>query len=350
MADIVHLLAAIGGVLILVVFFRSIVTVALINRQPDDPLLVLSSRLTKFALLRRSPPSAPDARTLRRGAWYWPVSQLVLIGTWFVLVVFGFALLNWAADSVPDFGAALIASGSALSTLGFATPSDPQGQVLAIVEASVGLGIVVFIFTFIPGYLATVQQREDQVAWVYRRAGSRPTGTDLLEWLARAGGVTRIGETWNGWESWFRDLGETHALSPMLSFDLSLRPGQSWVVAYGAMLDAASLALVAVAETRPTDAQACLDTGIDSLLMIESALTKGLRAKPPDIVPSRPAREDFDHACDRLEAAGVRCTADPGRAFEAFVELRSRYAAVLLRLAAVTRSGDMPSLGSQSQG
>ena len=82
--------------------------------------------------------------------WYWPISQLILIAIWFALVVIGFACLYWAAQSVPTVEEAFIASGSALSTLGFATPPDVPGQVIAVVQGMIGLGIVVFVFTFIP--------------------------------------------------------------------------------------------------------------------------------------------------------------------------------------------------------
>jgi hypothetical protein len=47
---------------------------------------------------------------------------------------------------------AVMASGSALSTLGFLTPPGIPGQLLAILEGAMGIGIVVFYFTFIPGY------------------------------------------------------------------------------------------------------------------------------------------------------------------------------------------------------
>jgi hypothetical protein len=341
MDDVIHLVAAVLGALLLFGFFRSIITVALINRQPDDPLLRLASRLTS-RLVRSSPDRPLDTRKAHRSLWYWPVSQLALIAVWFVLVVIGFALLYWAVDAVHDFGAALIASGSALSTLGFATPDDTQGQILAIVEGSVGLGIVVFMFTFIPGYLSTVQAREEQVAWVYRRTGPDPTGVLLLDWLLRAGGRERLSSTWNDWESWFRSLGETHALSPILAFDLSIRTGQSWVVASGAMLDAAALAIVATEDGSPVDARACLETAIDSLHMIEGSVVRVTRHKVAVLETQPPDRSLLDETCDRLEGTGVRCTADRDAAYAAFLELRARYDAVTLRLAYMTRTRAVP--------
>jgi hypothetical protein len=61
---------------------------------------------------------------------------------------------------------AVIASGSALSTLGFLTPPGIAGQLLAIPEGAMGLGIVVFLFAFIPGYQTAIRAREVKVAWL----------------------------------------------------------------------------------------------------------------------------------------------------------------------------------------
>jgi hypothetical protein len=68
---------------------------------------------------------------------------LVII-VWFGLVLVGFALLIWSCQAEHSLLKAMIASGSQLSTLGFRTPPDTAGQLLAIVEGAMGLGIVVF--------------------------------------------------------------------------------------------------------------------------------------------------------------------------------------------------------------
>jgi hypothetical protein len=79
----------------------------------------------------------------------------------------------WALEVDRTWLKAFIASGSALSTLGFATPSNPVGQLLGVLEGAMGLGIVVFIFTFIPGYRSAVEVREDLVGWLYASVGAR---------------------------------------------------------------------------------------------------------------------------------------------------------------------------------
>jgi hypothetical protein len=79
---------------------------------------------------------------------------------WFGLVLGGFGLVIWSCQAEHSLLKAMIASGAQLSTLGFLTPPDTAGQLLAILEGAIGLGIVVFYFTFIPGYQTAIQLRQ----------------------------------------------------------------------------------------------------------------------------------------------------------------------------------------------
>ena len=55
-------------------------------------------------------------------AWVLPLYGLSLIIVWFVLVQMGFSLMVWSLQAEPSLLRAFIASGSALSTLGFLAP------------------------------------------------------------------------------------------------------------------------------------------------------------------------------------------------------------------------------------
>jgi hypothetical protein len=139
-------------------------------------------------------------------------------GVVYSLVQAGFSLLIWCSQAEYNLLQAIIASGSALSTLGFLTPPGIAGQLLSIPEGAMGLGIVVFLFTFIPGYQTTIQAREVKVAWLYARTGSEPVGFALVEWFHRSGRPGDMPEVWEEWEVWFRNLIETHTLAPVLGF------------------------------------------------------------------------------------------------------------------------------------
>ena len=163
------------GLSLVLLFLQSALRVSVVNRQKGDRLAhivghVAYATVAHVASRRRTYDRIQDAL-----AWVLPLYVLLLIVVWFVLVEMGFSLMIWSLQAEPSLLRAFIASGSALSTLGFLTPPDLSGQLLAIPEGAFGLGIVVFFFTFIPGYQATVKTRELRVAWLYAPAGPTPT-------------------------------------------------------------------------------------------------------------------------------------------------------------------------------
>src|SRR5215469_11406475 len=328
------LLLRIGGSLIglmmVVAFLRSMAQVAIINRQGGYWLAFPVGRLAyktiaHLARRRRTYDRIQDAL-----AWIFPIYILLLIIAWFALVQAGFSLLIWSSQAEHSLLQAVIASGSALSTLGFLTPPGMVGQLLAIVEGATGLGIVVFYFTFIPGYQTTIQLRQVKVAWLYARAGFGLRNFTLIEWFLLSGASDWNG-MWEDWECWFRELAETHALTPMLAFVPTVHRGQTWLAAAAVALDSVSLYLSALEAQAMPAATVCHRTGVNALRLIADEL---VGSRTPKAVAGRGlARPDFDAACDRLIALGAKVKEDRDTCWLRFAELRTEYEALLPRLA-----------------
>ena len=308
------------GLSLLFLILRSMVRVALMNQHYRDVFAQLIGSVMHRLIAARVTDGRDYEATQRTVLWCFPVYFLFLIAVYFVGAMTGFALLYWATQAVPTWHEAFIASGSALNTLGFATPSTRAGQWLAIPEGALGLGIVVFLFTFLPGYQTVIMAREDRTAWLYARVGGRPTGVGLLEWCQRAGGV---GGVWEAWESWFRTLADTHAVSPMLSFAPSVQRGQSWVVAAAAVLDATSVAISTLETPNAEAAKVCAWTGARALRAVADAL--GWDGTDGGAGGASVSWEAYNAACARLAAAGVPLNADREASWREFVALRSRY-------------------------
>ena len=249
------------GVSLVLLFLQSVLRVSVVNRQKGDRLALIvghvaHTTVAHVASRRRTYDRIQDAL-----AWVLSLYVLLLIAVWFVLVQTGFSLMIWSLQAEPSLLRAFIASGSALSTLGFLTPPDLSGQLLAIPEGAFGLGVVVFFFTFIPGYQTTVQTRELRVAWLYARAGPAPTALSLMEWLHRSGGTCDATTVWEDWEAWFRLLVETHTRAPVVAVIPSVHRGQSWLVAAAAILDTASLWLSSLDAKDHASATVCYIRG-----------------------------------------------------------------------------------------
>lgn len=260
------------GLLMVLFFFKSMLQVGIVNRQRGDGLArlvgwVVYTTIARRAAIRSSYDQAQD--TL---AWILPIYILLLTGAWFILVLAGFSLLIWCSQAEHDLLQAAIASGSALSTLGFLTPPGIAGQLLAIPEGAIGLGIVVFLFTFIPGYLTTIQAREVKVAWLYARTGSEPAGFALIEWFQLSGRLGDMAGVWEEWEGWFRNLIETHTLAPVLAFVPTVNRDQNWVIAAASVLDAAAFCLSGLEADGQPSALLCHATGVRALQLIAAQL------------------------------------------------------------------------------
>jgi len=324
-----------AGALVVVAFLRSMFRVALMNRHTHDLIAQATWRVVFRALSFRIAAASDYALRQKRLFLIFPGYVLGLIVVYFVGEMTGFALMYYATDAVADWQRAFIASGSALNTLGFATPTALAGQWLAIPEGAIGLGIIVFLFTFIPGYQSTVLSREGQTAWLYARAGAAPTGVALLEWCARAGQTGDLASIYESWEAWFRLLDDTHTVTPMLAFAPSAQKGQSWVVAANALLDAAALTMTVNAGSNPEAARLCLRAGVHAVVGIASALEHPLDAATTSGAAEL-ARLRFDEACVRLAASGVTIAQDRDAAWQAFAALRAGYMPALTYIGAQT--------------
>lgn len=331
----VRAIVFVAGALVVAVFLRSMFRVALMNRHTNDLIAQATWRVVYRAMSFRIA-AAPDyAVRQKRLFLLFPGYILGLDVVYFVGEMIGFALMYYATDAVPDWQRAFIASGSALNTLGFATPTSLAGQWLAIPEGAIGLGIVVFLFTFVPGYQSAILAREGRTAWLYARAGEAPTGVTMLQWCARAGQTGDLASIFEAWEAWFRLLDDTHTVTPMLAFAPSAQKRQSWVVAANAVLDAAALTMTAHTGSNHEAARLCLRAGVHAVVGIAGALEHPLDTATTSAAAGL-ARAGFDEACMRLGASGVAIAQDRDAAWQAFTALRSGYLPPLMHIGALT--------------
>ena len=268
--------------------------------------------------------------------WAFPIYNLTLVAVWFLIVQTSFALMIWALDIDRSWLKSFIASGSSLSTLGFATPSSSVGQLLGVLEGAVGLGIVVFMFTFIPGYRSAVQTREDIVGWLYARVGARPAPFSLVEWCQIADQSEDMTPIWNIGECWFRSLLETHSRTPLLALVPSVYSGRTWIGAAAVILDAASFALSSQKVKGLESARVCHAVGVDALRRIARELpgVMNVDTAAGDGIDNLVAA--FDGAYEKFVAAGVLMKPDRDECRRDFLDRRSSYEGLVRSIAMAT--------------
>lgn len=320
-----HLIISILGVWLLLVILRSMIRIALMNQHYRDFFADQVARAVHQGiafLLRRDRDRTGTHRIL---LWFFPAYLLSLIAVYFVGAMTAFMFLYWGTGAVRTWQQAGLASGSALNTLGFATPPSVVGQWIAIPEGALGLGIVVFLFTFIPGYQAVIRAREDQTSWLYARTDGHPSATAFLEWCQRAGMSNSMRDIWETWEGWFRVLGDTHSILPMLTMAPSVQSDQSWVLAAGVILEAATFASSAIDTPDTESARICVRTGARAFFAIADAL--GRTCNATSRIPERPSKAWYEgHRADFFSMGWpLKSEIDLESQWQEFSSLREQY-------------------------
>jgi hypothetical protein len=146
-----------------------------------------------------------------------------------------------------------------------------------------------------------------------------------------------LDDYWVNWETWFADIEESHSVLPALVFFRSPRSKTSWVVAAGAVLDAAALTLSAVDIPRSAAAQLSIRAGFIAFRRIVDYF--GISYPPDPHYPQNSisvTRQEFDSALDQLAQGNVPLKADREQAWIDYAGWRVNYDGVLLAMCSLT--------------
>ncbi|MGH2464671.1 MAG: hypothetical protein ACRDGI_04355 [Candidatus Limnocylindrales bacterium] len=273
-------------------------------------------------------------------ALFAPIGLVILPIILLALVLAGFAAMFWALEPA-SIETAARQSGSALLTLGFAQIDGWPALLLSFGEAAIGLILVALLIAYLPTMYTAFQRREAFVAKVAIRAGTPPSGTELLIRFWSVGLLNLLTDLWVEAEAWFIDMEESHTTLAALPFYRSPRSTRSWVTAAGAVLDGAALLRSAV--DVPTEARTDLAitagyTTLDAIAGFFRIPIIARPAMPGD--PIRVTRAEFETAIDELAAAGLPIRPDREGAWRDFAGWRVNYEDALLRLSVIVVAPD----------
>jgi len=295
------------------------------------------------------------ARSLR--SLYAPVALVSLPLAWMVSMMLAFICVYWGVGGL-SWSRAFEISVSSLTTLGFAEPNGPGRIWIAFVEATIGLGLVALLISYLPTIYSAYNGREKGTNRLRPVVGSPPKPPEFLQGLQRLGSLESP-DIWQSSADWMLDLEQTHTAFPILSYFPGADSEQSWVATVGTVLDAAAL-VFAVSEIDMdevfADAQrgplTVLVYGLPLIVRIARAVyiplppptrLQDLMARmDPPAPPISVSREEYDAAMATLSGVLV---VEPGREEEAwrrFAWIRSAYDSALRALAGVTLASPAP--------
>jgi hypothetical protein len=284
-----------------------------------------------------------DVRVKKADTWedadrimarYAPVALLTLPAVWVGAMVLAFTPMFWALGS--DFPReSFTRSGSSLLTLGFAFARDLPETTLSFVAATIGLGLVALLISYLPSMHADFARREVLVGQLDTRAGTPPDPSELLLRAFRIGWLDQLEDLWVEWDRWFVEVEETHSSNPALPFFRSQHPERSWITAAGCVLDTAALRASILDLPRTFHAELCLRSGYLALRHIAEAFDIEYDANPSPDDPISVTREEFDELWEKLATQGAPLVSDQDQAWRDFAGWRVNYDWVLLRLCAL---------------
>ncbi|MFN8053313.1 MAG: hypothetical protein U0Q22_17860 [Acidimicrobiales bacterium] len=269
-----------------------------------------------------------------------PITLLAFQAVWLFLVFVGFGGIFKGVAGI-TWSEAFRDSGSALFTLGFATPSGGVPLLLVYGEAVIGLTLMALLISYLPTIYQAFQKREFMVAKLAVRSGLTPWRglvvahiSGSMQWMDSA--------FWVEWENWFIDISESHTSLTILNFYRSPEATNHWISAARSVLDMAALRISVVDVPGTAGPHIAIRSGSIAL----RTLARHFRFEhDPDPSPSDPislTRAHFDAACEQMEAAGVPLVADRDAAWIAFAGWRVNYDSIVEQAALVLNAPPSP--------
>ena len=261
---------------------------------------------------------------------YGPLSLLLLLLLWALLLISGFALFYFsmhspfgdammqpAASVWAQFGTDFYVSGTTLFTLGLGdvVPHSRLARAFIICESGVGLGFVALVIGYLPVLYQAFSRREVSVALLDSRAGSPPSAAELLRRHAFEGGQEALTTLLEEWERWAAEILESHISYPILCFYRSQHDSQSWLSALVSILDTCALRISVIEGTPSRQAQLTFVMARHALVDIGQVFGVQERKcwKQQAEVDRLPSK-DFYHLCEALGENNLQLCGDPAAA------------------------------------
>ena len=275
-------------------------------------------------------------------AYYAPIGLLLLLPTWYLLILAGYAAMYWTLG-VGDLFSVFRISGSSLFTLGFDISKTPIVTMFAFSEAMIGLMLVGLLIAYLPTMYSAFARREQAVNMLEVRAGSPPSAVEMLLRFHRNHGLEKLADYWKTWEAWFADIEESHTTLPALIFFRSPRGENSWVTAAGTVLDAAAITLSAIEIPYEVSAALCIRAGFLAFRRVADYFDIPNPHDPH--FPSTPIcveRWEFDAVMEQLATAGLPLKPDREQAWRDYAGWRVNYDRSLILLCGLVMAPPAP--------
>ena len=349
MNQVVAVAEAVAGVALLLVTFYDLFQSVVLPRPAVNKVQVARLIIRPmWRMWRWAGARGRIDRSEARLAAFGPIALLTLFVTWAGALLVAYALI---VDSVRDefkpplanFAEAIYASATTLVPLAYGDIVPEQGlaRFVLIVESATGVALAALAITLLFELYGSFRAREEAVVALDAVAGAPPSGVHLLETAIERSMDGLLKETFDEWRRWSAMVLESHLAYPLLVYFRSSHDNEAWMNSLAAVMDAASLVITSTDHESKGAARLMLTIGAH---LVED-LSWVFRLKP--VADPIIDRSEYTAAIDRLKKAGYQAN-DGDKAWEEFVQLRSRYASALNQIAHMLLAPAAPWVGDRS--
>jgi hypothetical protein len=269
-------------------------------------------------------------------SYYGPLSLILLLALWAVILVLGFAMLQWAFGSAMNargpitFGTDLYMSGTTFFTLGLGdvTPVSGIARFLTVLEGGIGFGFLALVIGYLPVIYQSFSRREVGISMMDAHAGSPPSAVELLRRHKSGEVMSELIDHLHTWENWAADILESHLSYPLLIFYRSQHDRESWLATLTTILDVCALLIVGIDDVPAQSAWFTFAIATHASVDLAQAYTD------PEETPrfNRLPQEDFARLREQLAAVGI-VLRDEETAQQRLSDLRKQYEPYVMALA-----------------
>jgi Ion channel len=285
--------------------FETVVLPRRVVRRFRVTRLVYRSLWSPWRGIARRYKSAKSRETFL--SYFGPLSILLLFAIWAASIIIGFGLLYYSSSSQdsthPSFPTCLYLSGTTMFTLGLGDviPHTWAERLMAVFESGIGLGFLALVLSYLPVIYQAFSRREVSIVLLDARAGSPPTGAELLRRHPCPESALSLAEVLRDWEHASADMLESHVSYPSVAYFRSQHANESWLASLTAILDACAL-LMSTVEHPPAVRQARLTFAMCRHTVVDLAQLFG--EAPPANSPDRLPAPEFERLRATLTESG----------------------------------------------
>lgn len=264
-------------------------------------------------------------------SFYGPLSPILLLALWAIILIMAFAMLQWSFESVlraPEAVSTVYTyiymSGTTFFTLGYGDviPITAPGRFCAVLEAGIGFAFLALIIGYVPVIYQSFSRREANITLLDARAGSPPSAAELLRRHVQGQQMDELMDFLQTWELWTAELLESHISYPALTFYRSQHDRQSWLAALTTLLDICALLMTNIEGTSSRTHTARFTFALARHAVVDIAQI--YNTPPIDFESERLPAEEFQRLRALLEDLGLHF-ADEHLAEIRLAQLRNMY-------------------------